>query len=326
LVTGLDQVDIKRMRDQLFFDGPQRRRRLSRFWLLLLLAAVIASAGVVSDSTATVIGAMIVAPLMTPILGIVLAVALADGANLRRCLLLVIAGTATVIAVGWLLGLFVPYPVVAATNGQVAARVTLQIADLVAALATGAVGSVALVRSDISDTLPGVAIAISLVPPLAVVGLTLESGAPRQALAAFLLFTTNVAAIVASGIVVMALYRVRSVSGQTADPAFHYRGAVAIIAALLLAVIVPVWIGSVRIERTTIRQSNVQAVAEHWASDAGWSVVGVTATGDRVLVQATGPNPAPDLAVLRRDLDDAGLNGLDVRVSLVPASYKPLPG
>jgi len=325
-VTGLDQVDIKRMRDQLFFDGPQRRRRLSRFWLLLLLAAVIASAGVVSDSTATVIGAMIVAPLMTPILGIVLAVALADGANLRRCLLLVIAGTATVIAVGWLLGLFVPYPVVAATNGQVAARVTLQIADLVAALATGAVGSVALVRSDISDTLPGVAIAISLVPPLAVVGLTLESGAPRQALAAFLLFTTNVAAIVASGIVVMALYRVRSVSGQTADPAFHYRGAVAIIAALLLAVIVPVWIGSVRIERTTIRQSNVQAVAEHWASDAGWSVVGVTATGDRVLVQATGPNPAPDLAVLRRDLDDAGLNGLDVRVSLVPASYKPLPG
>ena len=107
-MTGLDQVDIKRMRDQLFFDGPQRRRRLSRFWLLLLLAAVIASAGVVSDSTATVIGAMIVAPLMTPILGIVLAVVLADGANLRRCLLLVIAGTATVIAAGWLLGLFVP--------------------------------------------------------------------------------------------------------------------------------------------------------------------------------------------------------------------------
>ena len=293
MVASLDQVDIKRMRDQLFFEGPERNRRLSRFWLLLPLAAVIASAGVVSDSTATVIGAMIVAPLMTPILGIVLAVALADGANLRRCLLLVIAGVGTVVAVGWLLGLFVPYPVVAATNGQVAARVTLQAADLVAALATGAVGSVALVRSDISDTLPGVAIAISLVPPLAVVGLTLESGAPREALAAFLLFTTNVAAILASGIVVMALYRVHSVSGQTPDSAFHYRGAVAIIAALLLAVIVPVWIGSVRIEKTTIRQSNVQAVAEHWASNAGWSVVGVTATGDRVLVQATGRTRPP---------------------------------
>ena len=179
-MSGLAQVDIKRMRDQLFFEGPERSRRLSRFWLLLPLSAVIATAGVVSDSTATVIGAMIVAPLMTPILGIVLAVVLADGANLRRCVLLVLAGAAAVVGISWLLGLIVPYPVVAATNSQVAARVTLQIADLVAALATGAVGSVALARSDISDTLPGVAIAISLVPPLAVVGLTLESGAPAS--------------------------------------------------------------------------------------------------------------------------------------------------
>ena len=146
-MSGLTDVDIKRMRDQLFFEGPERGRRLSRYWLLLPLSAVIASAGVVSDSTATVIGAMIVAPLMTPILGIVLAVVLADRANLLRCVVLVMAGAAAVVAIGWLLGLFVPYPLVAATNSQVAARVTPRIADLVAALATGAVGSVALARS-----------------------------------------------------------------------------------------------------------------------------------------------------------------------------------
>jgi uncharacterized hydrophobic protein (TIGR00271 family) len=325
LASGLAQVDINRMRDQLFFEGPERNRRLSRYWLLLPLSAVIASAGVVSDSTATVIGAMIVAPLMTPILGIVLAVVLADGANLRRCLSLVIAGAAAVVTVGWLVGLFVPYPIVAATNSQVAARVTPRIVDLVAALATGAVGAVALARSDISDTLPGVAIAISLVPPLAVVGLTLESGAPRQSLAAFLLFTTNVAAILASGIVVMAFYRVHRAFGQGAAAGFHRSGAVAIIACLLLVVIVPLWINSDRIDKTTVRESEVQAVADHWASDAGWSVVGVTATGHQVLVEVTGPNPAPGLALLRRDLDAAGLSGLDVRVNLVPASYRPLP-
>jgi uncharacterized hydrophobic protein (TIGR00271 family) len=285
---------------------------------------VIASAGVVSDSTATVIGAMIVAPLMTPILGIVLGVVLADGANLRRCVLLVVAGAAAVVGIGWLLGLFVPYPIVAATNSQVAARITPRIVDLVAALATGAVGSVALARSDISDTLPGVAIAISLVPPLAVAGLTLESGAPRQSLAAFLLFSTNVAAILASGIVVMAFFRVHRVFGQVAA-SFHRGGAVAIIACLLLAVIVPLRINSDRIDKTTVRESEVQAVARHWAEDAGWSVVGVTASGDQVLVEATGPSPAPGLALLRRDLDAAGLTGLDVRVSLVPASYQPLP-
>ena len=83
-MTSLTQVDIEQMRDQVFFEGPERRRRLSRFWLLLLLSAVIASAGVVSDSTATVIGAMIIAPLMTPILGVVLGVVTADRVNLRR--------------------------------------------------------------------------------------------------------------------------------------------------------------------------------------------------------------------------------------------------
>jgi uncharacterized hydrophobic protein (TIGR00271 family) len=325
MVSGLAEVDITRMRDQLFFEGPERNRRLSRFWLLLPLAAVIASAGVVSDSTATVIGAMIVAPLMTPILGIVLAVVLADGTNLRRCVVLVIAGAAAVVAIGWLMGRFVPYPVIAATNSQVAARVTPRIVDLVAALATGAVGSVALARSDISDTLPGVAIAISLVPPLAVVGLTLESGAPGQSLAAFLLFITNVAAILASGIVVMAFHRVYRVLGREVAAGFHRGAAVAVIAALLAVVIVPLWVNSDRIDRTSVRESEVQAVAEHWASDAGWSVVGVTATGDQVLVEATGPNPAPGLLLLRHDLNAAGLNGLNMRVDLVPVRYQSLP-
>jgi uncharacterized hydrophobic protein (TIGR00271 family) len=267
---------------------------------------------------------MIVAPLMTPILGIVLAVVLADRANLRRCIVLVVGGAAAVVGIGWLLGLFVPYPVVAATNSQVAARVTPRIVDLVAALATGAVGSVALARSDISDTLPGVAIAISLVPPLAVAGLTLESGAPHQFLAALLLFATNVAAILASGIVVMAFHRVHRLFGQSAAGS-RYGVAIAVIAALLLVVIVPLWINSDRIDTTAVQQSEVQAVAERWANDASWSVTGVTATGSQVLIEATGPAPDPSLTLLRHDLDAAGLNGLDVRVSLVPAAYQLLP-
>jgi uncharacterized membrane protein len=70
------------------------------------------------------------------------------------------------------------------------------------------------VRSDVSDTLPGVAIAISLVPPLAVVGLTLESGADGQSVGALLLFLTNVGPIVLSGLIVMALYRVHRAATQ----------------------------------------------------------------------------------------------------------------
>jgi len=325
VVPTLTQADIEQMRSQVFFEGPERKRRLSRYWLLLLLSTVIASAGVVSDSTATVIGAMIIAPLMTPILGVVLGVVLTDGTNLRRCLLLLLAGAATVVAVSWLLGHLVPYPVDAATSSQVAARVTPRIVDLVAALATGSVGSVALARSDVSDALPGVAIAISLVPPLAVAGLTLHSGQPGQCLGALLLFATNVTAILASGIVVMALYRAGRGRSQTTGPAYRRPVGVVIIAILLLAVLVPLWINSDRVDKTMIRRSDVQAVAEQWASGAGWSVVGVSTKGDQVLVDATGPNPAPDLAVLRHDLDAAGLAGVDVRVSLVTVTYQPVP-
>ena len=161
--------------------------------------------------------------------------------------------------------------------------------------------------------------------PLSVVGLTLESGAPSQALGALLLFATNVAAILASGIVVMTLYRVSRVSDQTAAPAFHLITAATVIAVLLLAVLVPLSINSNRVDKTMVRQSEVQAVADRWANDAGWSVLAVIATDDRVLVDVTGPDPVPGLAVLRQQLDAAGLNGLDVRVSLVPVSYQPLP-
>jgi uncharacterized hydrophobic protein (TIGR00271 family) len=324
-VLGLSAEDVARMRAELFFDGEARSRRLSRYWLLLILAAVIAAAGIVSDSTATVIGAMIVAPLMTPILGVVLAVVLMDTANLRRCLLLLVAGAAAVVAVGWLTGLFVPYPVVAATSTQVAARITPRLVDLVAALATGAVGSVALARSDISDTLPGVAIAISLVPPLAVVGLTLESGRPHQALGAFLLFATNVVAILSSGIVVMALFHVSRASTATMGSATGHWGPVGVIALLLAVVIVPLWSNSDRVDQATTRQAGVQAVADQWANAAGWTVVGVTVKGSQVFVDATGPKPEPGLGAFRQGLDTAGLGGLDVYLSMVVSHYAPVP-
>lgn len=323
---GLTQDDIRRMRDVLFIEGLDARRRVSRFWLLLPLSGVIAAAGVVSDSTATVIGAMIVAPLMTPILGIVVAVVLADGPNLRRSVIMVATGAASVVAIGWFIGLFVAYPVVAATSSQVASRISPRLVDLIAALATGAVGSVAVARADISDTLPGVAIAISLVPPLAVTGLTLESGAPHQAVGSFLLFVTNVVAILASGIVVMGLYRIRRVAEGLVDPLARRGRAFVLVGLLLLAVMVPLWINSQHFDRGSIRLTGVQAVADHWAKSAGWSVTGLGVSGARVFIDAVGPNPAPSLTTLRQQLDAAGLSNFELRVQLQPGHYIPVPG
>jgi uncharacterized hydrophobic protein (TIGR00271 family) len=267
---------------------------------------------------------MIVAPLMTPILGLVFSVVLGDRSNFGRCLLLLVTGAAAVVGLAAIVGLFVPYPVVAATSSQVAARISPRIVDLVAALATGAVGSVALARSDISDTLPGVAIAISLVPPLAVVGLTLESGAPHEAVGALLLFVTNVIAILASGIIVMALYRI-GVPSATRHSWSGHPLAYLLIGLLLAAVVVPLWVNSQRFDQTSVRSNGVEAVAEQWADPVGWSVLGVSRLGDRVLVEATGPVPAPSLAELRDDLNEAGLNSVDVRVHLMAEAYQTVP-
>jgi len=334
-MSAITAVDLDRMRNALFFEGPSKGRRLSRFWALLLLAAVIAAAGVISDSTATVIGAMIVAPLMTPILGTVLAVVTADRDNLVRSVSLVVAGALTVVAIGWLMAFLVPTDVVADTSSQVAGRVQPHVIDLVAALATGVVGAFALVRDDVGDTLPGVAIAISLVPPLAVVGTTLEAGATGQALGALLLFATNVAAILASGTIVMAVYRVHRTAAAGAQDAttttsgvqmVHRRGAFAVIVALVVLVAVPLVATSASIARESFTSASVADVARKWATPYDWEVQSVEPRQGVMVVRVEGPLPAPPVDALRTALAAAGRGASHVRVELVPLERVDLPG
>jgi len=314
--------DTKHMRDAVFFDGPEVRHRLSRFWILITLASIIAATGVAADSTATVIGAMIVAPLMIPILGTMLSVVLANRTNLTRSLLLVAGGALTAIAIGWLVGLLVVDPVVAETNSQVAGRVHPRLIDLLAALATGAVGSVALVRRDISDTLPGVAIAISLVPPLSVVGLTFEAGKLGQSLGASLLFLTNVAAILGSGTVVMAIYGIHRLVAPTAGPeqrTVNRRNAIIVIAVMVVAVSIPLAATSVSVVRDTSREARTLAAARSFGDAVGWTTGNVTTRNGVVLVHMEGPPPLPKTDRLRTELEERGVDPSEVHVELVPA-------
>ncbi len=318
--------DLTRMRDHLFFEGEDARRKLSRFWVLLLLASAIASAGVVGDSTATVIGAMIVAPLMTPIMGTVLAITTADRANLVRSVALVIGGAAAAIAVGYLMGLLSPIDVVASTSTQVAGRVNPRLIDLIAAVATGAVGAFAQCREDVSDTLPGVAIAISLVPPLAVVGLTLEGGAPGQAWGALLLFLTNVAAILLTGTVVMTMFQVQGLAAAEAVASFSRRKAIAVVVVFVVAIAVPLGFATATLTNDRTNESTAARIAREWAEPVGWTFVTVGRTTGGLTITVAGALPAPDTATLRAELDAAGLDDVDVRVRFVPVETVDLPG
>lgn len=316
--------DIQRIRDATFFEGPTVRNRLSRYWWLLGLAAVIATAGVISDSTATVIGAMIVAPLMAPIMGIVVATVLGDHKNLLTCLGLVVLGMALVIGASLLFALVGPLHHTAANNSQIASRVNPGLVDLVAALATGAVGAFALCRSDVADTLPGVAIAISLVPPLCVVGITLEAGAWGEAAGAMLLFATNVAAILLTGFVVMALYKVPSFAAI--DTTTKQRRAIAMAVGMVLVVAVPLAVSSYQTVQERLTEGRVDGVATKWAAADGWEIDSVTTDKDgHVVVLAKGPLPAPDTATLRQMLDSSGERSVNVVVHLTPEQRVDLP-
>ncbi|SEJ22128.1 TIGR00341 family protein [Demequina mangrovi] len=318
----LNTVDY--MREAVLFDGERVRAQHTRFWLLLILASIIATAGVVADSTATVIGAMIVAPLMRPIQGTMLSTVLGDRRNLIRSVLIMLAGVAAVIGIGLLFGLVLIQDMSASTNAQIAGRVSPKFVDLLAALATGVVGSVALLRSDISDALPGVAIAISLVPPLAVVGLTLESGHWAQAAGAMLLFTTNVAAILATGAVVMAIYgyarlRIEQAEDKEAERRRRARSYLTTLI-LLLVVSVPLTYSSLKTIDDRVRMAQVTSFVQDATEGSRWEIVSIDPReSSRILVIVKGEPPLPDVAAVYQAMEDDGLDVSLIDLEFIPA-------
>lgn len=318
---------VSEMRENVFFEGADASIRFSRFWLLLCLAAVIASSGLVGNATATVIGAMIVAPLMTPILGVVLATVTGDRRNLLLSWGMVVAGAGTAVAIGYLVGLLVAAPVLAATNPQVAARVSPTLIDLLAALATGVVGAIALVRKDISNAVPGVAIAISLVPPLCVAGLTLESNAWGQAVGALLLFAANVAAILATGVIILTLYRIGNTAQDTTDnpsisnvhPGWGRRNrAIITILATLVVIGIPLTLSSIRVTEQVLLESSIREAAEPWAAANGWQISELQVAGATATLTLSGAPPVPDTAALVAALEGQGVDPSQVTLEFIP--------
>lgn len=170
-----------------------------RFSMMITLSVVVAVMGLSANSAAVVIGAMLLAPLMQPVLATAACIAMALFRNSLRSFTAVLLSTVWAVALSYgLAALFV--------NGELPDEVTSRTApdfrDLVVALGAGTAGAYATVRKDISSSLPGVAVAVALVPPLGVVGISLEAGNSTFAWGAVLLYTTNLFAIMLAGAVV----------------------------------------------------------------------------------------------------------------------------
>jgi len=310
--------DVPRFEAKLFFEGAARRKYLEQFGVLLVLATVIATAGVLGDSTATVIGAMIIAPLMTPIMATAAALVTGQMGRAGRSLLLVAVGVLIVIGLAWLFGSIYTGVLQFDTNSQVLARISPRMLDLVAALASGAAGAFCMSREDISDSLPGVAISISLVPPLCVVGLSLQAGQWAAAQGAFLLFLTNFLSILLAGGGVLALLGLnRAAMIEIKGPARRNAFIAIIIAVLVVAVPLGATGGRIAEEARTEGVSKV--ITTQWIANTEYEVEGVNANQDDLTIIIVGNGPQPPFAVLVTNLRTALQRPVKVVLKVVPA-------
>lgn len=159
-----------------------------RFYILVAVSTLIACFGLIANSTAVVIGAMLVAPLMTPIFGMSLALVRGETRLLGRAVQAEVVGVATSVAMGVMLGLILGY---FEPTPEMLSRTKPNLLDLLVAILAGFAGAYALVDVKISPALPGVAISTAIVPPLANTGLCLSLGEVSGGMGSFLLFLAN---------------------------------------------------------------------------------------------------------------------------------------
>jgi uncharacterized hydrophobic protein (TIGR00271 family) len=286
--------DIPKLEGKLFWDGPKQRINIERYAVLLFLSTIIASYGVLGDSTATVIGAMIIAPLMVPIVATAAALVMGDLSRAGRSCLLVVAGVIGVICVAIICGVVHTGVISFTNNSQITARASPSLLDLMVALASGVVGAFAVSREDVADSLPGVAISISLVPPLVVTGVSLSQGQVGEALGSLLLFITNFLSILLAGGTTFILLGLSAASTNEMKRSIRRRAFSCIVIGTLL-VAVPLAITSFRVAKESHLEHQAQAVARKWLDQTGFDIIKLDALKGRLEIVITGSGEHPAL-------------------------------
>jgi uncharacterized hydrophobic protein (TIGR00271 family) len=201
------------------------------FLVMMGLSTGLASLGLLQSSTAVVIGAMLVAPLMGPLMAGGLALVQANIVLFRMALGVSALGIALGLGVSALVGFVNPgfEPTM-----EIEARGTPDLMDLGIAFASGMAGAYAMGRPKVAATLAGVAIAAALVPPLAVVGIALTNFHPWIAGNAVILLVTNLVAIMLGAAAVFQVLGIGASESETARPPWVHRTVILLVLATVL--------------------------------------------------------------------------------------------
>lgn len=314
--TADDRIQLY---DKLFYEGDYGPRRLSRFFTLMGFATAIAAFGVIADSTAVVIGAMLVAPLMTPLMGTSLAMVMGWPRRALMSGLVAIGGIAFTVGLSVLFGWMYGPEISVVTNTQVASRIGPTIVDLVIAIAAGGAGAFALSRPDVSDSLPGVAVAIALVPPLAVVGLMISQSDWSAASGAMLLFVTNLVAIILVGASVFILTGVVPLL-QLAKNSRSVKMSLGMVAVLAISVIAILGVTADTFARQTAGTAAAEEIIQEWLGDSDLQVIDTKLSSEEFLITLEGPDQPPPVEDLAVDIEEEFNQSVDISVKWIPTA------
>lgn len=202
----MDIIDLKKGVDkQGTIDEIKAKKSMSgaNAWMLMC-SIIIASIGLDRDSDAVIIGAMLISPLMSPILGLGLGIGINDKEVVKKSVIHFSAAIIIALLTSFIYFYFSPFGQI---TPSIEARTEPLTLDVLVAIFGGLAGIVSIARKDISTTLPGVAIATALMPPLCVTGFGLAKGNWDFALSSFYLFILNTSFISLSTYIIVRYLR-----------------------------------------------------------------------------------------------------------------------
>ena len=306
---------LTRSEAAVYFSGAESFVYLRRFFILLTLSIALVVLGLQSNSAVVVVAGVIVAPLMTPIMGLTLALVTGRPRRQVETLALVMAATGFIFVMAWFVSSISPGHWL--TSAILLDFTDPRLTDVLIALVAGAVGIYCLVHTESSLVLPGVAIGLSLEPPLAAAGMMMAQNRPDLVGSAFLLFLVNLAAILAAGSLVLVLSGFLPGLGGGALPRRVKVGlTVSVLMVVLLAI--PLVQVSRQVWSSAREASVAKDVVTEWAAGTDLEIMSIRFSHDQVIVELTGTDEPPRTSVLADHLVDTLGRDVSIDVRIYP--------
>jgi uncharacterized hydrophobic protein (TIGR00271 family) len=303
------------LEDLFVFGKANKGPYLVRMSILLLLSTIIASAGLLSDSAAVVIGAMLVAPMMNPVMAAAAAVVMGWSPRFYGAIWLVLSMGIGAILLSMMITALSPEIVF--IPEQVLARTRPTFYDLLIALAAGSAGAYTITRKE-SGAIPGVAVAVALLPPLASSGILIVAAQYELAVRAVVLFLVNLVAMVLAGALTFIAVGVSPAAARRRSHTF-IRNQLWLFCLLVLAISIPLYFYSEKIIFNAHYRAAQSDTLQHWLKDNDLTLtdVDILLKDREIFLALEGPNPPVNIKALHDGFSqDMRARGQDVPFSI----------